>query len=54
MVTLAFGKAMDAGAELCKRCCESSMICCFSASDSGELTTSRKRFRNDSFSSINC
>lgn len=49
---LTFGRAIDAGAELCKRC-ESWMIWCFSASDSGELTTSRNRFRNVSFSSDN-
>lgn len=53
-MTITFGRAIDAGAELCSRCCESSIICCFSASDNGEFTTSRNRFRNDSFSSINC
>lgn len=46
---LTLGRAIEAGAELCSRC-ESWMIWCFSASDSGEFTTSRSRLRRDSFS----
>lgn len=47
---LTMGIAMEAGAELCSRW-ESSMIFCFSESDNGECTTSRRCDRSDSFSS---